>query len=442
MNEKYMKEAIKNGAAAILVEKDFDEIDANTIIMTPNNRKALSLLVSNFYSRPSHNMKVIGVTGTNGKTTTTHLIKAILEEAGLKAGLMGTLYAQVGDMTMDFGHTTPEAYEVEKFMEICRENKAQYVVMEVSSHALDLYRVEYIDFNVAIFTNLTQDHLDYHSNMQEYRSTKIKLFDMIPPGKKNFVAVNADDAYARDFIRAAHAPVYTYGLSDNSDIKAKNVKIDLKGSKFTLCFKGSAFNMEVNLIGIFSIYNILAAIAFGLGEGISLEIIKTALEKVKGVPGRFEQVDEGQDFTVVVDYAHTPDGLENILKTGRQLANNRLITVFGCGGDRDRGKRPLMGKVAARYSDFCVVTSDNPRSEDPQAIINDIVPGLDGVKNSRYAIVVDRREAINHAIHLARPGDLLIIAGKGHETYQLVKDKVLDFDDRKVAREFLKGLGK
>ncbi len=438
----YIDQAIKNGASAILIEKAIDHIDAVTIIMTANNRKALALLASNFYGRPSHNMKVIGITGTNGKTTTTHLIKAILEEAGLKTGLMGTLYARVDDKTIDFGHTTPEAPEVEKFMEICQENKAQYVVMEVSSHALDLYRVNCIDFNIAVFTNLTQDHLDYHNSMEQYQASKLRLFNMIAPGNKNFVAVNADDKYSGDFIRAAKAPVYTYGLSDNSDIKATNVKIDLKGSQFTLSFRGSTINIKVKLIGMFSIYNVLAAIAVGLGEGIGLEIIKTALEKVNGVPGRFEQVDEGQDFTVVVDYAHTPDGLENILKTGRQLTTNRIITVFGCGGDRDRGKRPLMGEVAARYSDFCVVTSDNPRSEEPEAIINDIVPGLDGVKDSRYAIVIDRREAINHAVRLARPGDLLIIAGKGHETYQLVKDKVLDFDDRKVAIEFLKGLGK
>ncbi len=438
----YIDQAIKNGARAILIEKAIDQTDGATIIMTANNRKALALLVSNFYGRPSHSMKVIGVTGTNGKTTTTHLIKAILEEAGRKTGLMGTLYARVGDKTIDFGHTTPEASEVEKFMRICQENKAQYVVMEVSSHALDLYRVDCIDFDMAVFTNLTQDHLDYHNNMQEYLASKLKLFDMIVPGNENFVVVNGDDNYAGDFIQASKAQVYTYGLGDNNDIKAKNVKIDLKGSQFTLRFKGSTLNIKVKLIGMFSVYNVLAAIAVGLGEGISLEIIKTALEKVNGVPGRFEQVDEGQDFTVVVDYAHTPDGLENILKTGRQLTTNRIITVFGCGGDRDRGKRPLMGEVAARYSDFCVVTSDNPRSEDPEAIINDIVPGLDRVKDSRYAIVIDRREAINHAVHLARPGDLLIIAGKGHETYQLVKDKVLDFDDKKVAIEFLKGLGK
>lgn len=438
----YIDQAVKNGAEAILIEKTIEPIDTITIIKTSNNRKALALLASNFYGRPSYKMKVIGVTGTNGKTTTTHLIKAILEEAGLKTGLMGTLYAQVDDKIIDFGHTTPEAPEVERFMQICHENMAQYVVMEVSSHGLDLYRVDYIDFNIAIFTNLTQDHLDYHNNMQEYLASKLRLFNMIESRDENFVVVNADDNYAWDFIQTSKARVFTYGLSDNSDIKAKNAIIDSKGSKFTLCFEGTNLDIKVKLIGMFSIYNVLAAIAFGLGEEISLKIIKTALEKVEGVPGRFEQVDLGQDFTVIVDYAHTPDGLENILKTGRQLASNRLITVFGCGGDRDRGKRPLMGEVAARYSDFCVVTSDNPRSEDPKDIINDIVPGLDRVKDSRYAIVIDRREAINHAIHLARPGDLLIIAGKGHETYQLVKDKVLDFDDRKVAIEFLKGLGK
>lgn len=438
----YIKQALKAGARAILIEKTIDQIDTATVIMTSNNRKALALLASNFYGRPSHNMRVVGVTGTNGKTTTTHLIKAILEEADIKTGLMGTLYARVADQTMDFGHTTPEAPEVENFMAICHENKAQYVLMEVSSHALDLYRVSCIDFDITVFTNLTQDHLDYHSNMREYLAAKLKLFEMISSGNNKFTVVNADDTYAREFIQASKVPVITYGLSDNSDIRAKDVKIDLKGSKFTLCFEDINININMRLIGMFSVYNVLAAIAVALREGISPEIIKTALEKVNGVPGRFEKVDEGQDFTVIVDYAHTPDGLENILKTGRQVTSHRLITVFGCGGDRDRGKRPLMGEVAARYSDFCVVTSDNPRSEDPEAIINDIIPGLDRVKDSRYAIISDRREAINHAVHLAHPGDLVIIAGKGHETYQLVKDKVLDFDDRKVAAEFLKGLGK
>lgn len=438
----YVEQAVESGAAAILVEKDIGAYEGLTIIKTDNGRRALSVVANNLYGQPTHDLYVIGVTGTNGKTTTTHLIQAILEEAGLKTSIMGTLYARVDDKTMDFGRTTPEALEIENFMRISRDNGARYAVMEVSSHALDLYRVDKIEFNVAVFTNLTQDHLDYHQSMENYKAAKQKLFTMIPPGEGNLAVVNLDDSYAHDFIRAAKIPVITYAINCESDVKAVNVKSSMKGSTFTVRYKDQTINIKMKLIGLFSIYNALAAIAVGLGEGISPAIIKSALEKVEGVPGRFEQVDLGQDFTVVVDYAHTPDGLENILRTGRGLTENRLITVFGCGGDRDRGKRPIMGEVAATYSDFCVVTSDNPRSEDPEAIINDIVPGLDKVKDSRYAIISDRREAIRHAIYLARKGDLVIIAGKGHETYQLVKDQVLDFDDKKVAAEVLKGLGK
>lgn len=437
----YIADAVKNGAQAVLIEKDITDYTDLTVVKTPNNRKTLAVVAANFYGQPSKEMKVIGVTGTNGKTTTTHLIKAIMEEASIKTSIMGTLYARVGDTTMDFGHTTPEASDIEHFMKISRNNSARYSVMEVSSHALDLYRVEGIDFNIAVFTNLTQDHLDYHKNMEEYKAAKLKLFAMISPQEGNFAAVNADDSYASDFINASRVPALTYGLSDNCDVQAVNVKSNLKGSSFTVIFKDERIIFKIKLIGLFNIYNALAAITVGLGEGIRPEIIKTALEKVEGVPGRFEEVDCGQNFTVVVDYAHTPDGLENILRTGRELTANRLITVFGCGGDRDRGKRPLMGEVAASYSDFCVVTSDNPRSEDPEAIIRDIIPGMDKVGDSRYAIISDRREAIRHAIHLARKGDLVVIAGKGHETYQLIKDKKLNFDDRQIAREILKGLG-
>lgn len=438
----YLEQAVKNGAAAVLVEKDIDFHKNLTIIKTANSRRALSVVAANFYGHPSHQLRVIGVTGTNGKTTTTHLIRAILEEAGLKTSIIGTLYARVGDNTMDFGHTTPEAPEIESFMRTSLDSGAHYTVMEVSSHALDLYRVDEIDFNVAVFTNLTQDHLDYHNSMENYKAAKQKLFAMIPPKEGNLTVVNADDRYANDFIQAAKTSVLTYAINHESDVKAINVKSSLKGSSFTVCYKDQTFNIKMKLIGLFSVYNTLAAIAVALAEGVNPNIIKKVLEKVEGVPGRFEQVDAGQDFTVVVDYAHTPDGLENILRTGRELTENRLITVFGCGGDRDRSKRPLMGKVAASYSDFCVVTSDNPRSEEPEAIIADIVPGLDKVKDSRYAIISDRREAIRHAIYLARKGDLVIIAGKGHETYQLVKDKVLEFDDKKVAIEVLKGLTK
>ena len=248
--------------------------------------------------------------------------------------------------------------------------------------------------------------------------------------------VNADDPAAADFLQIGSDAI-TYGINNAARVKAAQVQTDLKGSRFILEYENKTVAINMRLIGLFSVYNALAAIAFALREGVDIDVIKSALEKVEGVAGRFEQVDCGQDFSVVVDYAHTPDGLENILKTGRQIVENRLITVFGCGGDRDRTKRPLMGKIAAQYSDFCVVTSDNPRSEDPEAIIDEIIPGMNEIPGSHYAKIVDRREAIHHALYLAKKGDLVVIAGKGHETYQLVKDKVLEFDDRKVAAEFL-----
>jgi len=435
----YAQQAVNNGAIAVIAEKKLDIDQNTTYILVDDSRKVLSDVASNYYGQPSRYMRVIGVTGTNGKTTTTHLIKAILEEAGEKVGIMGTLYARIGDAQKEMGHTTPEALEIEEFMCLSKEQGASYVVMEVSSHALDLNRTDRIDFNAAIFTNLTQDHLDFHEDMDNYVKAKLKLFQMIVPDKKNFTIVNADDKYALNFIQASRGFNLTYSINHQADVQAVDLNIDLNGSRFTVKYNEQSFDVNMKLIGLFSVYNALAAIAFALREGISSDIIKAALEKVDGVPGRFEQVRCGQKFTVVVDYAHTPDGLENILKTGRQLTDKRLITVFGCGGDRDRTKRPLMGEIAAQFSDFCVVTSDNPRSEEPVAIIDDIVPGLNKVKNSRYAIIVDRREAIQHAIYLARPGDLVIIAGKGHETYQIIKDRILDFDDRKVVAEFIKG---
>ncbi len=436
---QFAPQAIANGARVILAEKEIELPEGITLLLTADCRLALPLVSSNFYCQPSRDLKVIGVTGTNGKTTTTHLIKAILEEAGYKTGIIGTLYARINDTEKVLGHTTPESLDIEEFMAIAKQEGAKYVVMEVSSHALDLGRVDQILFNAAVFTNLTQDHLDYHHDMEHYKQSKRKLFDQLHEGTGWFAAINADDPYGADFIKAA-SPAYTYAVNQEADVRAIEVDSNLKGSSFKVITSTEEFKINMKLIGLFSVYNALAAICFALHEGIESATIKSALEKVSGVAGRFEQVDCGQDFTVVVDYAHTPDGLENILRTGRQIVKNRLITVFGCGGDRDRTKRPLMGKIAAEWSDFSIVTSDNPRSEEPEAIIDDIVPGLDAVENSHYAKIVDRRDAIEHAIRLARPGDLVIIAGKGHETYQLVKDKVLDFDDRKVAREILKGL--
>lgn len=436
---QYIKQAVDKGAVAVLGEDEEYLHEGITYIQTENTRSALSKAAANFYGHPSQRIKVIGVTGTNGKTTTTHLMKAILEEAGHKTAIIGTLYAMIGDIKKELGRTTPEAIEIQEFLNLAEEQGAEYVVMEVSSHALDLKRVNDIEYRAAVFTNLSQDHLDYHNDMEGYKIAKLELFSMIKPVSGNYCIINADDDYAGDFAAAAAVPTIFYGLRENADVIASGLKIGLDGTSFEIKYDNTSFSIDMPLIGMFSVYNALAAVSFALQEGIKPSVIKRALRKMQGVAGRFEAVRCGQDFTVIVDYAHTPDGLENILKTARQITEKRVITVFGCGGDRDRTKRPLMGEIAAKYSDFCVVTSDNPRSEEPQAIIDDIVPGLDKVKDSRYAVILDRREAIRHAIFLARPGDILIIAGKGHETYQLVKDKILDFDDRKVATEFLKG---
>lgn len=434
----YIDNAIKNGAAAILAQNQPEEEAAVPLVLCPDTRLALPVVSANFYSYPSRSLRLIGVTGTNGKTTTTHLIQAILEAAGKKVGIMGTLYAKIGEESINLGHTTPEAPEIEAFLDLCVRNNAEYVVMEVSSHALELHRVDGLDFAVAVFTNLTQDHLDLHGSMTAYRDSKLRLFSSLVPREGNFSVINGDDPYAGDFLRAAGERAASYGFKNGLQVMAREAQVNLKGTEFKVLHPGGEFIIRMQLIGMFSVYNALAAIAFALQEGISVADIKSALETVQGVPGRFEQVHCGQDFTVVVDYAHTPDGLENILKTAREIVDNRLISVFGCGGDRDRKKRPLMGGIAARFSDFTIVTSDNPRSEEPQDIINEIVPGVEEVKDSRYAVIPDRREAIRHAIYLARPGDLVVIAGKGHETYQLVKGQVLDFDDRKVAAQFLK----
>ncbi|MGI6413862.1 MAG: UDP-N-acetylmuramoyl-L-alanyl-D-glutamate--2,6-diaminopimelate ligase [Syntrophomonadaceae bacterium] len=435
----YIKQAINNGAIAILAEREIATEGDIAYILVPDTRKALPIVAAHYYGHCSRFMRVVGITGTNGKTTTAHLIKAILDEAGKKTGIIGTLYAEIGDDRRVLGHTTPEALEIEDFMNFSYKQQAEYIIMEVSSHALELSRVDKIYFNTAILTNLTQDHLDYHGDMDNYRRAKIRLFSMIPKAEGNFCIVNADDESANYFIKE-DGPLYlTYGVKNPADIRAADLEISLEGSRFQVIYKDQKFLIRTKLIGLFSVYNALAAIAFALQEGIDIKTIKAALKKVEGVPGRFEPVSCGQNFTVLVDYAHTPDGLENILKTARQIAENRVITVFGCGGDRDRTKRPIMGKIAASYSDFCIITSDNPRSEEPEAIIREICSGIESVDNCRYAIIVDRREAIRHAVYLAKEKDLVIIAGKGHETYQIVKDQVLEFDDRKIAAEFLKG---
>ncbi len=434
----YAAQAVKNGSRALLVEKPVAGCEDCTMVQVNDTRELLPLLASRFYNAPSQTLRVIGVTGTNGKTTTTHLIKAILEETGYAVGLIGTLNATFQGYEEKLANTTPESLDLERFMSRVRDQGGRYLVMEVSSHALDLGRVREIDFDVAIFTNLTQDHLDYHKDLESYCDAKLKLFEKLKVESGRFAVINADDPHADRFLGASPGERITYGIHNSATVKATGVRITSRGSTFDVVYPEGKTTLNIRLAGFFNVYNTLAAIAWALEERIPPQTIKTALEKVRGVPGRFESIDEGQDFSVIVDYAHTPDGMENILKTARQITEGRIITVFGAGGDRDRTKRPLMGKIAAQYSDFSIVTSDNPRSEDPLAIIEDIVAGLKEKETAHYAVVPDRREAIRHAIYLAHPDDMVVIAGKGHEDYQLIKGKVYPFDDRLVAREYIR----
>ena len=436
---KFIPQAIKAGAAAVLVEREVEVPPGIIVVRVPDTRTALPLVASNFYGAPSRQLRMVGVTGTNGKTTTSHLITAILYEAGYLTGILGTLYARWNGREEVLAHTTPESVDLERFCRQVWDEGGKYVVMEVSSHALELARVDGIEFDVALFTNLTQDHLDYHKNLDNYLRAKLKLFAMLGDASDKLAVINADDPYCSDFAAAARCRVVSYGVERDAAVRARDIKVSAEGSEFTVVGAGQEFDIKLNLAGLFNVYNALGAIALTLYEGISPEVIQKGLAKVSGVPGRFESVSCGQNFAVIVDYAHTPDGLENILKTARQLRPDRIITVFGCGGDRDRSKRPLMGEIAARYSDLCLVTSDNPRNEEPQAIIEDILPGVQKVPDSRYQVIPDRREAIRQAVGLARPNDMVIIAGKGHEDYQIVKGKVLPFDDREVARDFLRG---
>jgi UDP-N-acetylmuramoyl-L-alanyl-D-glutamate--2,6-diaminopimelate ligase len=434
----YAADAAKRGARSLLVEREVEGCAGCTIVQVKDTRWILPLLASRFYGRPSQNLRVVGVTGTNGKTTTTHLIAAILQEAGYAVGLVGTLNASFRGYQEKLANTTPESLDLERFMRRVSDEGGRYVVMEVSSHALDLGRVSEIDFSAAVFTNLSQDHLDFHRNLDDYREAKLKLFRSLPVDSGRFAVINADDPQARSFIDAAPGDSVTYGINNPAAVRAVNIQITSRGSSFEVLYPEGSMSLRIRLAGLFNVYNALAAIAFALREGIPVRVITGALEKVQGVAGRFETIDEGQEFSVVVDYAHTPDGLENILKTARQITEGRIITVFGAGGDRDRTKRPLMGKIAAENSDFSIVTSDNPRNEEPLAIIEDIVAGLKEIEDAHYAVVPDRREAIRHAVYLAHPGDMVVIAGKGHEDYQIIKGKVYPFDDRLVAREYIR----
>lgn len=432
------------GAAALLVER---ELPVNLPqIIVEDARRSMGLAAACLYGYPSRRLRVIGVTGTNGKTTTAFLVRAIMEEAGRKCGLLGTIEQTVGGgSTIGAPRTTPESADIQRLFAEMLHNGCTTVAMEVSSHSLVLHRTVGTEFDVAVYTNLTQDHLDFHRSFDDYRHAKGMLFRSLvsksDEGKFCKCAViNGDDPNAHYFHQATSVGRLVYGLTDDCDVRARNVSVQPDGVRYTVETPIGRRDIHLRLTGRFNVYNSMAAIAVGIHEGIDLDTIVRGVERTV-VPGRFEPVDVGQDFTVIVDYAHTPDSLENVLQTARSLSKGRIITIVGAGGDRDRGKRPLMGEVASLLSDQVIVTSDNPRSEDPEAICREVA---EGVKRHAtcYEIVVDRREAIKRSVESARPGDLVLIAGKGHEDYQEFRDRKIHFDDREEAQKALQELAR
>jgi UDP-N-acetylmuramoyl-L-alanyl-D-glutamate--2,6-diaminopimelate ligase len=442
----FLEQAVAAGAAAVIVQQEVSLPPGVAWVRVADSRLALALAASRFYGQPSARMRLVGVTGTNGKTTTTHLIQSVYRQAGQRTGLIGTVHTLVGERELPVSHTTPESAELQRLLAEMAGEQVETVVMEVSSHALSLRRVAGCRFAAAVFTNLTRDHLDFHRDMDDYLEAKIKLFDGSGSGPGSEYApplaiINADDPVAEKIISRCPGRVVTYGIKSEADVRAGDVVLTARGVSFTVTSPWGGHKLTLKLTGLFNVYNALAAFAAGVAGGVDPALAVRGLEGVAGVAGRFELVDRGQDFTVVVDYAHTPDGLENILKTAREIKQGRLITVFGCGGDRDRAKRPMMGELAARLSDLVVITSDNPRTEEPLAIIKEIEQGViraGGAVN--YRIIPDRREAIAGALRLARAGDVVMIAGKGHETYQIIGARRFPFDDREAASIILEEL--
>lgn len=429
--------AVENGAVAVLAERELNlEVP---VFVVKNITRAMAVLADAFYGQPSHQLQLIGVTGTNGKTTTSHIIEKILKDAGKKTGLIGTMYTKIGEKTIETKNTTPESLTLQKTFKEMVDEGIETAVMEVSSHALDLGRVQGSDFNVAVFTNLTQDHLDYHKTMAEYRRAKGLLFSQLgniyDVNSPKFAVINVDDETAPEYMKSTAAHMITYGIDHEADLQAVNIKMTASGTTFDLITPLETKAVAIQLIGKFSVYNVLASIGAALASGLPLTDIIRSVEAVKGVSGRFELVDAGQPFAVIVDYAHTPDSLENVLQTVLQFAKKRVFVVVGCGGDRDRLKRPLMAQIACNLATDPIFTSDNPRSENPLEIIKEMETGAEGKK---YQVIVDRREAIAFAVQQAEAGDIILIAGKGHETYQQIGKQIFPFDDRVVAKEAIK----
>ena len=433
----FAETAVKSGAEALMVER-YLPLDIPQL-KVENTRQKVGYLAAELYDHPSQQLILVGVTGTNGKTTVTHLIEGIANHAGKKTGIIGTLGARIADKELPGEHTTPESTDIQKLLNQMVMADVEMAVMEVSSHALDLGRVNGCEFSAAVFTNLSQDHLDYHKDMDEYLQAKALLFSGMGDGNSGqFAVINADDPAFGYLKQKTSCPIVTYGVDSEADYKAEKITLSDQGADFEVRFNGASAKVFYRTPGKFSVYNALAAFAWGITSGYSQKVVCEALATIKGVPGRFESIREGQPFLVIVDYAHTPDGLENVLSTAKEVTAGKLVTVFGCGGDRDKKKRPLMAEAASRYSDYLIVTSDNPRTEEPKSIIDDILPGIGEVE---YTVIEDRRSAILQACATASEGDTIVIAGKGHEDYQIIGTNKLHFDDREEVRKALRGLG-
>ncbi len=425
------KEMLEKGAAAVVCERDLGLGDRQ--ILTDNSRKLYGQICSAWFGHPERRMKMIGVTGTNGKTTITNVIKHILTKNGHKTGLVGTIQNEIGDEVLHTDNTTPMTYDFMQLLAKMADAGCEYVVMEVSSFGLCQYRIGASYFDVAVFTNLTQDHLDYHKGMEDYYQAKKMLFDIC-----DTAIINADDDYGKRLYGEVSCKKLSFSVKENADYYADGIKIKSTGSSFWFCSGDKSHLIKTRMPGAFNVSNITAAIAACLEEGLSIDNIIPAIEEYNGVKGRCEVIPTGRDFTVICDYAHTPDAIENILRSVKEYTENDLICLFGCGGNRDAAKRPKMAKAAAKYADKLIITSDNPRNEDPEAIIKDILTGIED-SPVNYDVVADRRKAIYHALKIAEKGDIIVLAGKGHEDYQILAGmEHIHFDEREVVAEGLK----
>lgn len=424
----YAAMAVEQGASVIVAQRD---LGLENQIVVADTHAVYASMCARWFGEPSKSLKLVGVTGTNGKTSVTYMLKKIIEAMGYKVGLIGTIQNMIGDEIIATQNTTPNAYDLNSLFALMREKGCTYVIMEVSSHALDQCRVYDLDFEVAMFTNLTQDHLDYHITMENYLAAKKKLFSMCKTA-----VINADDEYSTKLMEGLTCKTVTYSTGNNSTFSAKAINYRPASVEYELVSDSILHHIKVNTGGKFTVYNSLCAVCCALELGFGIRGIADALAQLQGVKGRAEVVPCDKGFTIIIDYAHTPDGLKNILSTFRECEKNRMVALFGCGGDRDKTKRPIMGSIAARYADFVIVTSDNPRSEEPSAIIDDILVGLDGTPTP-FKVIENRIEAIKYAIKTAQKGDIIVLAGKGHETYQILSTGTIHLDEREVVAEAL-----